>query len=371
MLNHCKLLIITLLLGIGCGGSAVKQLPEASNFDQAINFAGTEYITNGPVAGCVVGVIRNGKREVYAFGTKDLKADEKPDEQTIFEIGSITKTFTATLLADLIIAGICKPEDPVKNFLPDLSINEFENTPITLLDLTTHTSGLPRMPSNIGFYILKDAENPYAAYPVSELYSWLSKYKPEKAPGNSFEYSNLGVGLLGHTLGKINQSDYEQSLQQRVLFPLKMTHTTLSLTDSQRQNLALPYSKKDLVSNWDFTDAFAAAGAIKSNLSDMFLYLEAQMGITHSSLDSAISLTHIPQRPDGNRGQIGMGWMIRTSDDGKITLWHNGATGGYQSFIGFMPEENIGIVILMNTATSSTQEATNSGFYLLNAASKQ
>lgn len=368
---HYKLLLMSLLLSFGCGSHPVRQLPEATNFDQAINFFGETYITHGPVAGAVVGIVRDGKRQVYAFGTKDRSTDAKPDEYTLFEIGSVTKTFTATLLAQMIIEGECRAEDQVKTYLPDLVIPEFENTPITLLDLVTHTSGLPRMPSNVGFYMLKDMDNPYATYPISELYNWISKYKPKKVPGNSFEYSNLGFGLLGHLLGKINHSDYKQSLQQRVLLPLKMNHTTLSLTDSQRQNLALPYSNEDLVSNWDFTDAFSGAGAIKSSLSDMFFYLEAQMGITQTPIDSAITLTHIPQRPDGQSGQVGMGWMIRTSKEGKTTIWHNGATGGYQSFAGFVPEDTIGIVILMNTATSSTQEATQGGFYLLNAASKQ
>ncbi|MDX2249558.1 MAG: serine hydrolase domain-containing protein [Bacteroidia bacterium] len=362
------LLSITVGLLLGCG--SVKELPEAANFEDALKIVGTEYVEQGPLTGVIIGVIRNGKREIYPLGAKNLATQEKPDEYTVFEIGSVTKTFTATLLADRVIAGECKPEDPLQNYLPEVKIPVFEDQPITLLDLVTHTSGLPRMPANIGFYLLKNADNPYATYPVSELYSWLSKYSPKKKTGTSFEYSNAGFGLLGHALGKINQSDYTQSLQQHVLSPLGMNHTTFVLNEEQRKNYALPYSKGKEVSNWDFTDAFAGAGAIKSNLNDMFLYLEAQLGLQVTPIDSAITLTHIPQRPDDGGGKVGMGWMISERTDGKTLIWHNGATGGYQSYIGFVPEEKLGVIILANSATSTMQEATNAGFYLLKAALK-
>ncbi|MEZ4828650.1 MAG: serine hydrolase domain-containing protein [Bacteroidia bacterium] len=366
-------LIAVFFLFCGCSPKSAKDLPPAAGLQEALNNFESEYFTNGPLKGAIVGIIRNDKREVYAFGYRDIEQALAPDLFTTFEIGSISKTFTATMLAQAVLSGKCTLDAPAQNYLPagEVSVPAFEDTVITLEDLATHTSGLPRMPANIGLYLFKNPDNPYASYPVSELYRSLSNTKLKTPPGNNFAYSNMGFGLLGHILGRIHQSDYETSLRETVLAPLGMNHTTLVLTDSQRLNLALPYEKSKKISNWDFTDAFAGAGAIKSNLNDMFLYLEAQMGLSTSPLDSAIAFSHIPRRPDGGSGKVGLGWMISDPEKGQTTIWHNGATGGYQSFLGFYPDSKTGVIVLSNTSTPSMQEATKAGFYLLKAAAKQ
>jgi len=313
--------------------------------------------------GIVVGVIEPRGRRVIAYGSLE-KGDKRPlDGDTLFEIGSITKVFTALLAADMAQRGELKLDDPIAEYLPPGTKVPVRNgRQITLVDLATHTSALPRMPDN---FRPKDPENPYADYTVEALYSFLSSYELPRDIGVKFEYSNLGFGLLGQGLAHRAGMDYEQLVVTRICDPLHMNSTRITLPAPLRQRLAAGHSA-DLVTvpGWDIP-ALAGAGALRSSTNDLLSFLAAMMGYTNNPLAAAQKTTLGISRPTGGAFiDSGLGWVIDTRGGGQI-IWKNGGTGGYRTFIGYSPQTRIGIVVLSNTTTNEGTD--DIGLHLLDA----
>jgi len=286
-----------------------------------------------------IGTIDAAGRAVYGYG------QHPPDGRTLFEIGSATKTFTATLLADMVQRRRVTLDTPVTDLLPaNVHAPTMDGVAITLRHLTTHRSGLPRLPPD---FDPADVTNPYADYTVEKLYASLAATKLQRRPGESYEYSNFGVGLLGTALAHRASMNYEQLLIARICKPLGMNDTKITLSDEDRARLA---PARDLfgvpMDNWDLA-AVAGAGGIRSDVNDMLQFVAANLGLVDSPLRDALQMTHARLADVDERNHIGMGWHI-----GKRTgaRWHNGQTAGYHSFIAFVPEKNVGVVVLSNTS---------------------
>lgn len=309
--------------------------------DKAIN----ERIHSGRYPALVMAVIDGEHADVYAFGT--LAGGKLPDADTVFEVGSVSKTFTATLLAQEVKEGKLKLDTPVAKLLPGFSVPSRDGKAITLENLATQRSGLPRLPDNLDLSQIRD---PYANYDGAKLKSFLADYTLTRDPGSAYEYSNLGVGLLGYALAQDAGLSYETLLQKHIFGPLHMSFSATELTGAMRTHLATGHDGAGKpVDNWNF-QALAGAGAIKSTASDMLRYLRANMGQLKSALYPAMQLAHTP-RADGPGERIGLVWMTRHDADGDV-IWHNGATGGYSSFLGFTADGKHGVVILTNIARS-------------------
>ncbi len=291
---------------------------------------------HGP--GIVVGLLdANGNRRIVAAGV---------DTGAVFEIGSITKVFTASALADMVARGEVKLDDPVANYLPRAVRMPVRVRPITLLDLATQSSGLPRLPDN---FAPRDSSNPYADYSVQQLYEFLSRYQLPRDPGASYEYSNLGVGLLGHALALRAGMSYEQLVTRRILSPLGMRETAITLTPAMRARLAPGHDVGgNVVPNWDLP-TLAGAGALRSTARDMLTFLAANLDTVGATpLTRGLRQTHEPRQASDNPNlKVGLAWHILSRPVGNI-VWHNGGTGGYRSFIGFDPARRIGVVVLSN-----------------------
>jgi CubicO group peptidase (beta-lactamase class C family) len=298
--------------------------------------------------GIVVGLVDVTGERFIATGATAPGGTVAPDADTVFEIGSITKVFTSLVLADMVVRGEVKLDDPVATLLPQtVRVPSRDGREITLLDLSNQVSGLPRLPDN-----LKPADlgDPYADYGPARLYEFLSGYTLTRAIGEKYEYSNLGVGMLGHALALKAGVSYEELVRRRVLEPLGMTDTTITLTEAQKKRLA-PGSSSTLrpVGNWRF-DALAGAGALLSTPRDMLKLLTAATGLRETPLRRAFDLMLEKKRPTGTPDlDIGMGWHIWTKYGTEI-VWHNGGTGGYRSFTGFDPNKKTGVVVLCNTS---------------------
>ena len=302
--------------------------------------------------GIVVGVVEPQGRRVVAYGSLD-KGDPRPlNGDTIFEIGSTTKVFTSLVLADMVQRGEVALADPVAKYLPaEAKVPERGGRAITLVDLSTHTSGLPRMPSN---FRPKDPANPYADYTVDQLYQFLSSYQLTRDIGSQFEYSNLGGGLLGQALAHRGGVDYEALVRSRITGPLGMNSTGITLSPEMKARLALGHNDKLVtVPNWDLP-ALAGAGALRSSVNDMLTFLAANLGYVKSPLAPAMAAMLSVRRPTGapGGGEIGLGWLITKPSEDEI-VWHNGGTGGYRSFIGYDAKSRVGVVVLSNTFTGS------------------
>jgi serine-type D-Ala-D-Ala carboxypeptidase/endopeptidase len=300
------------------------------------------------VPGIVVGMIADDPQERWVVGYGRLSASDErvPDGDTVFEIGSITKGFTGILLAQAVLNGEVKLDDPISMYLPEgVTAPEYEGRSITLLDLATHTSGLPRMPSN---FHPKDWRNPYADYTMDQMYDSLSGYRLTR-PGSTFLYSNLGFGLLGNLLvRRAGEADYEALLLERNTRPLGMDSTRIELTPEMLSNLATPHASYSVATSlWDFP-TLAGCGAIRSTANDMLTFLAANMGMTDTELQPALQMANTPQRPIIGPDYIGLGWVLPNS--GKGIHWHSGETGGYHSYLAWDPERKIGVVVLANAA---------------------
>lgn len=263
-----------------------------------------------------------------------------------FEIGSITKTFTATLLADMVARGEMALDDPVQRYLPpDVTVPTWNGREITLLDLATHHSGLPRMPDN---FAPADPENPYADYTTERLYAFLSGHQLRREPGSEYEYSNLAMGLLGHVIERAAGMDYETLVRERILEPLGMHTTGVALRGDLAGAMTQGHNGLgEVVPYWDVT-ALVGAGGLRSNAEDMLRYVAAQLGAPTSSIEQAMRMTHEPRVEMEDGESHGLGWGIRTFD-GRRMLAHGGGTAGYSTFVGFDPGIGVGVVMLTNT----------------------
>jgi D-alanyl-D-alanine-carboxypeptidase/D-alanyl-D-alanine-endopeptidase len=310
--------------------------------------------------GIVVGVIEPNGRRVVAYGNLAYGDPRTLDGDTIFEIGSITKVFTSLVLADMVSCKEAALDDPAAKYLPEtVKMPERNGKSITLLDLSTHSSGLPRLPSNLK---LKDPCNPYSGYSVDDLYQFLSGYTLPRDPGSEFEYSNLGGGLLGHLLAYRAGTDYESLIGTRITRPLRMPDTGITLSSSMKQRMATGHNAMLApVANWDLP-TLAGAGALRSSANDMLTFLEAVLGYKESPLAPAMKAMLEVRRPAGQT-QIGLGWLTY-SNDGREIAWHNGGTGGFRSFVGYDPKERIGVIVLSNSFTLAGVD--DIGFHLLN-----
>lgn len=340
------------LLVSATGLAAQYRLPPDSVVRRIID----EQVGPKHTVGLVIGLLdADGTRRVLTAGKADNGALQL-DANTVFEIGSISKTFTNALLADMVRRGEVTLDQPVQSLLPStVKVPTRNGKQITLLDLATASSGLPRMPSN---FKPKDSGNPFADYTVDLMYQYLNGYTLTRDIGSLYEYSNTGMGLLGHALALRLKKSYFQAIEERVLKPLGMRDTRIELTPDMQRRLALghdPVGK--VVPNWDFTESITAAGSIRSTVADMFKFLAANLDSTSKPLGPTLAVTHGSRRPTTIPNMtIGLAWHILKGPGGTI-VWHNGGTGGYRTFLGFDVAKRVGVILLTNSAISADDVA--------------
>jgi CubicO group peptidase (beta-lactamase class C family) len=230
---------------------------------------------------------------------------------------------------------------------------------ITLQDLATQTSGLPRLPTNLA---ITDPSNPYAGYTVDQLYAFLNGYTLTRDPGSQFEYSNVGVGLLGHALALRAHKSYEELVRERILAPLDMTSSAITLTPYMARNFASGHNADGtIVSPWDLP-TLAGAGALRSSITDMLAYARANLDDEDGPLQQAMATARSPRERIDAQTQIGLTWFTQRTGDHDI-VWHDGGTGGFSSFIGLDEARETAIVVLSNSAT--LEGVNDIGFHML------
>jgi CubicO group peptidase (beta-lactamase class C family) len=276
---------------------------------------------------------------------------------TLFEIGSITKVFTALLLVESERLGRVRMDDPAaKYLLPPGDPMQVELGHITLRNLATHSSGLPRLPGNLMNGLISTS-NPYASYDRAALIAALRQHGPKAKAGLRMEYSNFGVSLLGEALAAAWGKSYDETLRERVLTPLGLKRTSLGLTGAVSfAGMARGHEAKgNAVDNWTF-QACAPCGGLRSSSNEMTVFLKAALGA--GALSEALALTATRQggvglgTPDGILRDSGLGWFFMTRQKRTI-IWHNGGTGGYRSFIGYEPATKRGVVVLASRSDDS------------------
>ncbi len=292
--------------------------------------------------GVTIGVVQHGQRQIFSYGTA------KPD--SVFEIGSITKTFTGLILAQMTEQGKVRLNEPVRELLPPGTVAKpATGAEITLLDLSDQHSGLPRLPDNFN---PADPNNPYADYDTKLLYAFLAKHGVALPANAPFGYSNLGVGLLGQALANRAGVPYATLLHDQVTGPLNLHETGITLTPEMKARFIEGHDAEHKPAHaWDL-DALAGAGGIRSTAADMLTYLEAQLHpeklSAHSkTLPAAIAESHKIRADVGNGMHIALNWF---QIDATGSYWHNGGTGGYSAYALFNPEKDFAVIVLSNTS---------------------
>ncbi|MDZ7774003.1 MAG: serine hydrolase [Balneolaceae bacterium] len=350
-LIRCPIIIMILLLPV----VAASQPAPFSGLEDTLELR----LQEGYFTGISMAYLdRSGEVTFYSMGHRGPSKQQPVDERTVYEIGSVTKTFTALLLAQMDRQGELNLHDPISAFLPDsLDLPGTQDQPIRLEHLATHTSGLSRLPSNLS---PRDPADPYADYTVSKLYRYLEGATLQHSPGNAYAYSNLGMGLLGHILERHAGRSYEELARDMISRQIGMQQTGISLSPSDTTLQARPTSYGRLVKAWNL-GVLAGAGGLRSSTKDMAAYLSAVSGSGPGSLEEAAEMTRRSYfSPDRSHHQeMGLAWFISTEAD--TIFWHGGGTGGFRAFAGFNQEDGTGAVILSN----GTGDINDLGLHLL------
>lgn len=313
------------------------------------------YVIDGQVGTCAVASIVDGsRRSVISVGCLGREDSRTATEHTLFEIGSITKGFTAFLLCEMAARGEVSLSTPVNDCLPAAVAPSLNGREITLVDLATHTSSLPALPDNAGRY---DPANPYAEYSVEKLYAFLAGHKLGRAISSTFEYSNLGFGLLGHALACRLGGRFETVLRSRILTPLSMNNTCLRLPQAGGTEHAIGHSEEGTsVPFWEIP-TLAGAGAMRSTGKDLLKFLGFAVDGRQSPLRAAHEAQFSVRRPKKQAGnEMALGWHVR-HHGGDIYGWHNGGTGGFRSYLSFGLNRHVGLAIVSNCGSTAGVDA--------------
>jgi D-alanyl-D-alanine-carboxypeptidase/D-alanyl-D-alanine-endopeptidase len=301
--------------------------------------------------GTVVGVIEPSGRRIVVFGRSGAANGRPLDGDTVFQVGSVSKVFVGLLLADMALRGEVALDDPAQKYLPAGVKMPQRGRPITLLDLSTHRSGLPSMPDN---FRLEAEPNPIEAYAVDDLWHFLSHYQLTREPGERYEYSNLAVSLLGRLLARRAGKDYETLLKQRVLEPLGMHSSAITPSPSMNAYLAPGHDRYlQPVYVWEMK-TLQASGSLRSTANDMLGFVGAYVGEPRTRLADSMALQLRTRFPEN--GTAALGWAVQKIGEREIYA-HEGGKTGYRSAAAFDPRTRTGIVVLQNARTDDRPTA--------------
>jgi CubicO group peptidase (beta-lactamase class C family) len=324
----------------------VTHLQEVLDKDLASTLASGD-LAPGTDAGITVGVVQHGVRRIFSYGTA------KPD--SVFEIGSVSKTFTGLLLAQLVEQKKVRLDEPVRSLLPLGTVGAPSGSEITLVDLSAQHSGLPPLPDN---FHPTDRADPYADYDKKALFAFLASHGVALPDKPEFAYSNLGVGLLGEALAERAGRTYDALLREEITGPLGMKETGVALTASMQARFIPGHDHNHKPARAWNVNVLVGAGGIRSTAADMLTYLEAHLHPDHlprgvssapagKTLAAALASSHVVHGDAMPGMHIALNWF---RVDASGSFWHNGATGGYSSFALFNPDADYAVVVLSNTA---------------------
>lgn len=323
--------------------------PLRNRLDSLVDVSVKTYFSNTGAVALSIGIVVQGKTHFYNYGTIDNQ--KLPDNKTIYELGSMTKTFTGILLAQSVLDKKINPDDDVRKYIKGQYPNlEYNGIPVRIIDLSNHTSRITRIFPNLYEREAYVDANPFLNYSKEMLYQGLHNMKMDTLPGEKYSYSNMAVGLLGCILEDVYHEDYFKLISKFILKPLKMEDTKIDISNVKTSAIARAHNeKKEVVPFWD-SHELPAIGALLSNTSDLVKYIYANNVETMQN----ISLSHKVTFGTQEEG-MGMNWFIHTSANGYRVLEHSGGTGGSRSSFQCFPQLNSGFVLLTNSLANRNQ----------------
>jgi len=320
---------------------------DSTSLDSIIDKLVKDYMQSPQNCGLSIGVYTEGKKYYYNYGELKRNTGTLPTENTIYEIGSLTKVFCGLLLAQAITEKEVNADDDIRLFLPVYNYKNLQvgETPIRLIHLANHSSGLPTSPENLNAQRDYDPLNPYKNYNKEMIFNYLKNVKLETEPGRINEYSTLGMALLGIILEKVYNKSFEELVIEKICKPNGLESTAIKLSTEQQSKFATGYNSNGRATPyWDLGD-MAAAGGLKSSTKDMLAFLENNLLEKNEAIKLSTQTTY-------NKGEeVAMGWHILKTKPGNRLVWHNGGTFGFSGFIGFIKEKKCAVVVLSNSGS--------------------
>ncbi len=333
-----------------CNSTCGNEWPQEKKIDGIVQ----PLVDAEEIVGVVVGIVTPEGSHVLRYGSTSLSESTPPDGDTIFEIGSLTKVVTGVLLVRMVAGQSVELEDPVRKYLPgSVNVPTVNGKPMTLLHLATHTAGLPRDPANLR---PKDPLNRFDGYSERQLYACLSglgedTFGKKTADGehkshSTYQYSNVGVGLLGHLLSRKGKKPFELLVREMIRDELQMADTCITLDDEQSKRLATGYYFYDQVAPSSSAGCIPGYGGFRSTVNDLLKFLAAHLRGGDSPIDPAIRLALQPHYDMDENSSVGLCWHI---DRTTGTVWHGGTTTGFTSAMAFNSRSGFGVVVLTNS----------------------
>ncbi len=358
------------IAAIALAGSACAAPTPETDIDAGLQSTVEKRLLGDRSGACLaVGVVDVGRDGATATAPRFRRAYACADGDTplrigrnsAFEIGSVSKTMTATLLAGLIEQGKASLDDPLAAYLPgDTEVPAFEGQPILLRHIVTHTSGLPALPTGLD---VADPTDPYAAMQPSQLLEALGRSRLAQAPGTTFAYSNFASMLLSYAVTRRAGDELEALLERQLFKPLDMDGAYVATPPEGIVEASGHIPNGDVVPAWHFDDALAGVGGVRATLDDMLRYAAAELGVAPAPLSTAIQRTQAPIATASGQA-IAMNWMLAPVD-GRTVLAHEGGTGGFSSLVAVDRERGRGVVILSDTALTALGGLGGLGMHLV------
>lgn len=327
----------------------LSTVTDKHNLTKSIDKEVNKFTKKSARVSLMVGVYKEGETYTNAYSGKETPENQRLDDNSVFQIGSLSKLFTASILQVLIDEKIVKLDSTLEDLIGDSNDLSEKAKSITLRQLATHTSGLPRVPDSLMKKVTQSAGkkniliDPYSHIDVNDVAEYLKTTTGIKKPGK-FAYSNFGMGLLGHVLEHVTGSDLESLAKEKLFSKLDMASTGITIDASIEKNLIPGYTAKGQKTGiWTF-GALGGAGAFYSTMDDMMKYLKANIESEYSLSSSLHSM-----QDTNSIGWMKAGYLEKYFGNGSF-LWHDGMVGGYSSYIAVDKENKTGVVILSNNA---------------------
>ncbi|MGR3856565.1 serine hydrolase domain-containing protein [Chryseobacterium indologenes] len=325
-----------------------------TDLDKMVQKEAVAYMQDPARVGISIGIFKDGKSYFYNYGTTEIGKSELPTSKSLYEIASITKTFTGTLLAHALVDGKIKIDDDIRKYIGNYPNLEFEKHPITIGTLTNHSSGLPQFLPHQSETFKKPMDSValalsdfYKNYSRKKFYEDLHQAKVDFVPGTEYKYSNVGTQIAGDILEKVYHKNYADLLSEYITKPLKMNQTIVGTNSAQ---LLTCYSEKGKIMPRNFTTIFAPAGGIMSTTEDLVKYMQYHLGESNMY----VKASHTPL-VNSKGDAIGLYWRLHTYEDGTQTVYHTGGTFGFSSVLQIYPSKNMGVVVLSNESDGESQ----------------
>ena len=367
------LVALSLVVGTGCrtkairrvsdAGPAIARLQTGGSLQAEVDTLAKPLLTKGEIYGTVVGVVTpDGQTHTFSYGRTGQPGDSgPPGPHSVFQVGSVSKLFVAALLAKLVEEGQVRYDDTVRGILPTNVAVSAEVGPVTLYELMTHTSGLPREPftqTQLNCFIsyLVTGHNLYAYLDKDYLYRYLRRCHPKPKEQRTFFYSNLGVGLLSHLLEVKTGRRVSELIAEKVCGPLNMRDSVFALDTAQEERLAVGHigsqacwkPSNSPVAPWDMGEILEPCAGMYSTANDLLIFAKANLGMLHHPLEPLLASNQHP-RTETARGAEALGWIINRFNDGRTILtFKDGMVSGYCSYIGLNRDAQVAVVVLNN-----------------------